>query len=294
MKISLRFFFAILCLSFVACKSGFKSELGNQAFGWTKDILNFGPRHPGSLGNEKTRKWIDQKVSNMGFTLNQRTFNARTPKGSITMVNLSYLIPGAKHDKKVLLLAHYDSKYMPEINFLGANDAASSVALLLTLSTPIQKMSLPFDVQVVFVDGEEAFVEWRHDDSLYGSRQYVQDMKDRSAIAGVIVVDMIGDKDLSFIRSRDTDEKFLGYLEQSLNEMNQSEKMETHWSYIMDDHTPFKEQGYPVLHLMDFTYGGKSSPGAYWHTQYDTMENISPESLTISGEVILRVLKKIS
>jgi glutaminyl-peptide cyclotransferase len=179
-----------------------------------------------------------------------------------------------------------------DFTFVGANDAASSVSLLLSMTKPIAQLQLPYDVQIVFVDGEEAIVEWNYHDSLYGSRQMAQDVRGTN-IKALIVVDMIGDKDLSFIRSRDSNEKLLSYFAQSLKEMNQSQKLETNWSYVMDDHTPFVEMGIPSLHVMDFTFGGKKQPGTYWHTAQDTMENISAESLSITGEALLRTLKKI-
>lgn len=252
-------------------------------------MVAFGPRTSGSPEIQKVRDWIENKVVSMSLTLQKRPFMAKTPKGLVKMVNLSYMIPGTKHDEHIVLLAHYDSKVFTNIKFVGANDAASSVSLLLALTPQIQKMQLPFDVQVVFVDGEEAFVEWKFSDSLYGSRQMAQDIRGVK-IKAMIVVDMVADKNLTFIRSRGSNEKLLGYLEQSLKEMNQPEKLDSEWSYVMDDHTPFVEMGIPTLHLMDFTFGGNASPGPLWHTEKDDMDHISAESLATTGEVIVRVL----
>lgn len=282
----------VIGLTLFSCKTISTSSLGRQAHALTQEMVNFGPRPPGSPEIEKVREWIRVKAEKENLTMQKRPFVARTPLGLKNMVNLSVMIPGTKHDDHVILLAHYDSKYMPKINFVGANDAASSVALLLTLIKPIAQLQLPFDVQLVFVDGEEAFVEWNYNDSLYGSRQMAQDVRG-AKIKGLIVVDMVGDKDLSFIRSRGSDAQLISKMEESLKEMNQSSRMESHWSYIMDDHTPFVEMGVPTLHLMDFTFGGKQSPGTHWHTEKDDMESISAESLAITGELILRILKKI-
>jgi glutaminyl-peptide cyclotransferase len=277
----------------MACKTSNTSELGKLAYDWTGEIVAFGPRPTDSAAIQKVRDWIEKKVQSFGLTVQKRPFVARTPKGFKNMVNLSYIVPGTKHDEHVVLMAHYDSKLFSDKRFVGANDAASSVALLLTLTKPLQKMQLPFDVQIVFVDGEEALVQWDFNDSLYGSRQMAQDIHNVK-VKDLIVVDMIGDKDLSFIRSRGVDEKLLSYFEQSLKEMSQSDKLEAQWSYVTDDHTPFMEAGIPTLHVMDFTFGGPKSPGTLWHTEQDNMENISAESLSITGEAILRILKKIS
>ena len=281
-----------VCMSLPACKTESSSELGKQAYALTGEIVAFGPRTSGSAEIQKVRDWIEKKILSYGLTMQKRPFVARTPKGIANMVNLSYVIPGIKHEEHIVLLAHYDSKIFMDKKFVGANDAASSVALLLALTPQIQKMDLPFDVQIVFVDGEEAFVEWKYNDSLYGSRQMAQDIRGVK-VKSIIVVDMIGDKDLTFIRSRGSDAKLVAALESSLKEMDQSNKLDSEWSYVMDDHTPFVEMGIPTLHLMDFTYGGKSSPGTFWHTEKDDMDHISAESLATTGEVILRILKKI-
>lgn len=282
----------VFCATLSACKTNLSSDIGKKAYDWTGEIVAFGPRTSGSPEIQKIRDLIEKKITAMGLTMQKRPFVSRTPKGFVNMINLSFIVPGTKHDEHFVLLAHYDSKIFTDRKFVGANDAASSVALLLALAQPIQKLELPFDVQIVFVDGEEAFVEWKFADSLYGSRQMAQDIHG-TKVKGLIVADMIGDKNLSLIKSRGSDAKLLSYLEESLKEMNQSSKLETNWSYVMDDHTPFVEMGIPTLHLMDFTYGGAAQPGPLWHTEKDNMENISADSLSIVGEAILRILKKI-
>lgn len=294
MKFYFRFVLLFFCLTFVFCKTQLRSEIGTKAMKLTSELVEIGPRAPNSPGMMKARDWIVKTAKDSQFSITKRPFAAKTPIGFIQMENLSYLIPGTNHSRKVIVLAHYDSKLFSDKSFVGANDAASSVALLLTISPHIQKMSLPYDVEIIFVDGEEALVEWTYSDSLYGSRQAAQDIRDKSKISAVIVVDMVGDKNLQFIRSRGTDEKLLSFAEQSLQEMNQSDKLETKISYVMDDHTPFMEMEIPTLHLMDFTYGSNTTPGVYWHTENDTLANISADSLSITGELILRVLKKIS
>ncbi len=288
----LRIFALVIFLLLAGCKQE-ASLVGKQAYDLTEEIVAFGPRTAGGANIQKVRNWIEQKIASFNLVLQKRSFMAKTPKGFVSMINLSYIIPGTKHDEHVVLLAHYDSKIFNDRDFVGANDAASSVALLIALTPQIQKMQLPYDVQVVFVDGEEAFVVWTSKDSLYGSRQMAQDIRGVK-VKNMIVVDMIGDKNLSFIRSRGSDPKLLTLMEQSLQEMNQTSKLETSWCYVTDDHTPFVEMGIPTLHLMDFTFGGNEQPGTLWHTEKDNMDSISAESLATTGEVIIRILKKIT
>ena len=295
MKCLIRVSLVIACLNLVQCRTNIRNEIGVQAYKWTSELTDIGPRTPGTLGSQKARDWIETKVKSFGLRLERFPFMALTPFSWLPMQNILYRVPGAQHNGNMVLLAHYDSKFFKDKIFVGANDAASSVALLLAMTPSIQKMNLPYDVIIVFVDGEEALVDWSANDSLYGSRQMLQTLKSHfMPIKGVVVVDMVGDKDLSFIRSRGNDEKLFSYFEQSLKGMNESEKLDTQPSYVQDDHTPFMEAGMPILHVMDFTYGGKETPGIFWHTADDTIKNISADSLAITGEALLRVLKKIN
>ena len=89
---------------------------------------------------------------------------------------------------RLALVAHYDSKVTPE-GFIGAVDSAAPCAMLLhtaqTIDTALTKKwgemkseglgdggSLEEErgVQIILLDGEEAFVSWTDTDSTYGAR----------------------------------------------------------------------------------------------------------------------------
>lgn len=85
------------------------------------------------------------------------------------------------------LVAHFDSKLTPE-GFIGATDSAVPCAVLMHVARSIDKYltqmhdemvalgelggTPPMDmgVQIVLLDGEEAYVSWTETDSLYGAR----------------------------------------------------------------------------------------------------------------------------
>jgi glutaminyl-peptide cyclotransferase len=84
---------------------------------------------------------------------------------------------------RLALVAHYDSKYTPE-GFIGAIDSAAPCAMIMHVARSIDAAMTKkwaaadpddFDVehkglQILFLDGEEAFKSWTDDDSLYGAR----------------------------------------------------------------------------------------------------------------------------
>lgn len=87
---------------------------------------------------------------------------------------------------RLTLVAHYDSKLSPE-GFIGATDSAAPCAILLHAARSIDKALTKRwatlqakaaergvkdnrGIQIIFLDGEEAFETWTHEDSLYGAR----------------------------------------------------------------------------------------------------------------------------
>ena len=88
---------------------------------------------------------------------------------------------------RLTLVAHFDSKYTPT-GFIGATDSAAPCAMLMHIARSIDSalterwkkmqdngeaddlLEAAQGVQILLLDGEEAFVSWTHTDSLYGAR----------------------------------------------------------------------------------------------------------------------------
>ena len=84
---------------------------------------------------------------------------------------------------RLALVAHYDSKYTPK-GFIGATDSAAPCAMIMHVARSIdvaltKKWAASggddFNVehkgvQILLLDGEEAFKSWTDTDSLYGAR----------------------------------------------------------------------------------------------------------------------------
>lgn len=264
---------------------------GRRGMELTRELVALGPRPPGSPGIEQARRWIAERAVEMGFPLSVDPFTAETPLGPIEMRNLSYVIPGRSSSERFVLVAHYESKRFVGIDFVGANDAASSVALLLAISPEIARRKLSFDTEIVFVDGEEALVAWSATDGLYGSRRLAGKLSEGRPVRLAVVVDMVGDKELRLVRDRNVRPELMARLEGVLAARGWSGLLDEHPMLIEDDHTPLIAAGIPTLHLMDFTYGGRESPGTYWHTAADTVDKLSETSLSLVGEIVLDLLE---
>jgi Zn-dependent M28 family amino/carboxypeptidase len=59
---------------------------------------------------------------------------------------------------------------------------------------------------------------------------------------------------------------------------------------ILDDHVPLANAGIPAVDIIDFRYGSVPGSNDYWHTDEDTLDKLSPESLEAVGNVVLEML----
>jgi glutaminyl-peptide cyclotransferase len=140
--------------------------------GWLKPLLR--ERVSGTLGNLEVRKFLVNELKKAGFSVSDEPFKKNTPKGPVTFANVLGL-SGAGH-RRLILTAHYDSKDIPK--FIGAIDSAAPCAILLdvvhSLSSKLEKNPSDRSLQIIFFDGEEAFLDWTAEDSLYGSRHLAE------------------------------------------------------------------------------------------------------------------------
>jgi glutaminyl-peptide cyclotransferase len=264
----------------------------DRAFADLRAIVAFGPRPAGSEALAKTRAYIVAELQKVGLKAELDEFEAVTPRGRKKMTNVRASRPGTRPGT-IALVGHYDTKLFSNMTFVGANDGGSSAAWLLEMARATQALRLQNTLEFVFFDGEEAVVEWTVDDSVYGSKH---DVVRRSKagilqqLKAVILVDMIGDKNLNMEREAQstpwltetiwTTGRSIGYNQEFLNTMQT----------ISDDHVPFLNARIPAVDIIDFDYG----PGhSYWHQASDTLDKTSGRSLKVVGDAVYMSLVEI-
>lgn len=264
---------------------------GKQALEYTRQATALGPRPSGSAANKKLQALIVQQLKANGWAVVEDAFTARTPDGVVQMKNIIAHRPGLS-GRAVAVTGHFDTKKFP-FPFVGANDGGSSTGLVLELARCLKDVSLRNDVYLVFFDGEEAVREWSDTDSLYGSRHLADRWaKDgtNAKLKALINVDMIGDKDLLLVH----EEYSVGSLRELVwdtgHRLGYGKHLADDPEAVQDDHVPFLKKGVPALDLIDFTYGPNQ---AYWHTEKDTMDKLSAESLQIVGSLVVATLKRL-
>jgi glutaminyl-peptide cyclotransferase len=106
----------------------------HQAYAYTAEIAGFGERWPGSPGHKKTENLIRQVLQKDGAQLETDDFLAATPRGRISVHNIigKFNVRSDPQQRIFILAGHYDTLF--KTGFIGANDGASSTAILLAFA----------------------------------------------------------------------------------------------------------------------------------------------------------------
>ena len=268
---------------------------GERAMEHVRAQVALGPRPPGSPALQRCREYIVAQMKSFGFEIEEDVFTTDTPYGPIEMTNLIARRSNGKGEKGVIALAtHYDTKLMEGKNFVGANDAGSSTGLLIELGRVLaDDTGGQYDYWFLFLDGEEAFIEWSAFDSTYGSRHLARKWKEdgtASRIRAFILLDMIGDKDLDIIYDTNSTRELMDMVWETAKSEGLESILSRYRGPIEDDHLPFLGVGIPSVDIIDLNYG----PGNSWHhTTEDTLDKVSAESLEKTGRLVLALLSRL-
>ena len=243
-----------------------ETRLGERAIAYTEALIAAHPQRDAGVHSEAVASWL---VAQLGAGAEQQVF--QTPHG--TMVN----VVKPHQDAVAMLVSHYDTKSgIP--NFVGANDGASTTGLLLALATETD-----WPVTYLFLDGEECREAYSSKDGLHGSWHYAKTLPASKRLP-VIVLDMLGDKDLQ-----------LGLAANGSSQLNRLIRRAAKQAgialfdagEIVDDHLPFVIEGWQAADIIDFDYGPEH---CWWHTADDTMDKLSSTSLAQAATLVREVI----
>lgn len=277
---------------------------GERAFALLEELCAFGPRVPGGEAHRLAGDWLLERLRrDCDEAIEERFVHAPSaghplaaahPDG-IAMRNLVGRVgPGAQ--RRVLLAAHWDSRPFSDqesdsaraaLPVLGANDAASGVAVLLLLAERFAAAPPAVGVDFVLFDGEDFGQQGNLDEYFLGSREHARRLGWPRPEAGILL-DMVGDRDLrlpieayswrhapDLVRAIWNTARELGLDGIFAPVVGPA---------VMDDHLPLLEAGVPCIDIIDFDY-------PEWHTNGDTPDACSPESLQAVGRVLEEVLR---
>jgi len=226
--------------------------------------------------------------SDASRTLAER-LRSELPKGRYQDVpgglrNVIGTVEGSDPQRMVVVGAHYDTKDEP--GFVGANDGASGTAVVVELARRLEPRELRPTVVFALFDGEESRrgSENFERDGMRGSRVAAESYGDAEAM---ILLDFVGDRDLSIPRERNSDPDLWAQLRSAAKRVGHGGHFPTgDVNPMLDDHVPFTEQGVPSIDLIDFTFD-------CFHQPCDDRSAVSESSLDATGETVLELLRSL-
>jgi hypothetical protein len=280
-------------------------------------------RVPGTPGIVKVRQYfLDFFAQQLpSWTISLQNSTQQTPIGDkpIDFVNIIATRdpPWTRAGEvgRLSLVAHYDSKLTPK-GFIGATDSAAPCAMLLhtakvldeALTRKWEDMQAKGDIdglegekgiQIMLLDGEEAFVSWSDTDSLYGARALAEEWAHAynptmstyrtplHEITLFVLLDLLGAANPrmpSYFKTTHWAYKTMADLESRLRSQNVFKSSgNNQWFYeaskdpytgyfmggmVQDDHLPFMARGVEVLHLIPSPFP------SVWHTEHDDGEHL--------------------
>ncbi|CZS93797.1 related to glutaminyl-peptide cyclotransferase [Rhynchosporium agropyri] len=280
------------------------------------------PRVPGTPGNLAVQQhfvnWFTTNLPN--WTIEFQNSTSTTPATGKKQVPFTNIVitrdpPWTKPGDvgRLALVAHFDSKLTPT-GFIGATDSAAPCAMIMHAARSVDEaLTRKWDamkadgtngleeekgVQILLLDGEEAFVSWTDEDSLYGARSLAEEWEAtphaamstyRSSLSSItlfLLLDLLGASNpnvpsyfktthwayqsLAKIESRirglkiqqsTSGKPFLPESDKSPDQFNGA------WG-VQDDHIPFMARGVEVLHIIPTPFP------SVWHTMADDAEHL--------------------
>lgn len=276
-----------------------------RAYGYLKQICALGPRYSGSRGMKSQQKLLEEFFTERGAKVSKQAFLVPSPlDGSKVRITNLVVTWHPNRKERVLLCAHYDTRPLPDRDpnprlrrqgrFVGANDGASGVAVLMELAHLMPQLEGKLGVDFVFFDAEEfVYVDGR-DRYFWGSewfsQQYVEKPPEHTYLWGVLL-DMVGDADLQIYHEQNSvswpdTRPLVMEIWGTAQRLGVTEFIPRAKHLIRDDHLALRNIArIPTCDIIDFDYE------AYWHTEADAPGRCSGESLVKVGWVVYEWLK---
>jgi len=249
------------------------------------------PRDAGTAEGFAAATYLMDRASAAGGDVRRDRFTAATPRGTKGFTNLECAVVASDERPWVVYLSHYDTK--AGVDCPGANDGASTSGLLVALTGVLarHRRDLPFNVLLVWTDGEECFGRYAPNDGFWGARRAAARLvASGRTVTAVIGLDMLGDRDLQIILPHNATPRLRQAVLAAAKTAGVADKVAATGDCVKDDHQEFLRAGFPAVELIDFDYGSRPGLNDYWHTPQDTMDKISAESLLVAGRLALAVL----
>ncbi len=287
-------FLFLLSILIISCQDSIPEFNSEESFIFLEKQCELGPRPPGSDEIELCRNYIIGELKKSGAEIQQQEFTSIIKEQEYRGVNIIVSFY-PRMSRRILLGAHYDTRPWADKEedaslhnepIIGANDAASGVAVLLEIASIISdRQPGQFGIDMVFFDLEDMGEYGNNTTWCLGSSYFAENFTGEKP-EKAIVVDMIGDSDLqiemeyfSYHNSPD----LVNEVWDTAKELGFNEFKSKITNMIYDDHYPLICAGFNAIDIIDFKY-------PVWHTLGDTPDKCSPNSLYVVGQTLLTII----
>lgn len=282
----------------------------DSAYYYVEKQVSFGPRVPNSQAHRKCASWLTKTLKR--FTPDVVVQKYKSRAWDNTALSGQNIIGSFNTDKKVrvLLCAHWDSRPVADHDpdpenrdkpVPGANDGASGVGVLLEIARQLSMNSPEIGVDIIFFDledsGEPQSMQsnfrntWGLGSQYWSRNPHILDYRAKYGI----LLDMVGARDAVFTKEG-TSMYFAKTIVDKVwdiaHEIGYKEFFPvTPTQSIIDDHYYINDIAkIPTIDIIQFDGETKSGFFKDWHTIYDDMDNIDPETLGVVGQLVLTVV----
>ncbi len=290
----------------------------DSAYKYCAAQCDFGPRVMNTEAHDKCGEWIKGKFEEYGCTVENQKADLKGYDGTIYHNNniIARTNPDAK--QRIMFCAHWDSRPWADNDpdesnhhkpVMGANDAASGVAVMLELARILHADSAGVNIGVDFVcfDAEDCGTpQWADvaddpDSWALGAQHWAKTFALNAGARNwhyeyAILLDMVGGEGAKFYKEGFSTEyapDILSNVWASANAAGYgSFFVDNTGGYITDDHVPVnKIAGVRCVDIIAYYPDcQQSSFGPTWHTVSDTMEHISVSTLKAVGQTMAQLL----
>ena len=277
----------------------------DSAYQYVKQQCDMGPRVPGTPAHEKCAQWLTAQLQQwcdttivqpaQVTTFDGKTLNIKNIVGSFN--------PTATN--RILLLAHWDCRPWADNDpdeanhkqpVMGANDAASGVAVMLELARNLSQTRPEVGVDLLMVDAEDWGTDGDEDSWALGTQYWASNPHVAGYQANYgILLDMVGARGARFAQEYfslqyaqgvvslvwDTAAK-AGYGNLFVNQ---------HGGAITDDHVMVNRiASIPCIDIIDMRPDSDTGFFDSWHTTHDTLDQIDPATLRAVGQTLANLI----
>ncbi len=277
---------------------------GNNAYQLVKAQCDFGPRVPGTAAHSKCAEWLEHSLRQYCDSTLVQKAQVTTFDGKVLDIKNIIGIVNPDADSRILLLAHWDCRPWADNDpdpakhrepVMGANDAASGVAVLLELARVMNEKKPNVGVDILLVDAED-WGENENEDSWALGTQYWAEHPHQEGYAprfGVLL-DMVGAKGAKFSKEMMS----MQYAPSVVNEVWDMAQQSGYGSYfdngmggaITDDHIVVNRMGIKCIDIIDMRPGSDTGFFDGWHTTSDTLDKIDATVLKVVGQTVANVI----